>query len=87
MTPVRMQDIFYNTMERRTIKFSMPKPVLVRTRTNNSLFHKLKAGETLNDVAINYDNVSAIDIMQWNNINIKHPPRIGTRLIIKSAKD
>ncbi len=87
MTPVRMQDIFYNAMERRTIKFSMPKPVLVKTRLNNSLFHKLKVGETLDDVAMNYDNVSAIDIMQWNNINIKHPPRIGTLLIIKSGKD
>ncbi len=87
MPPVRIQDLFYNAIEKRTIKFSMPKPVLVKSNANNFLCHKLEAGETLVDVATNYRNVSAIDIMKWNNINIKHPPRIGTCLIIKPEKD
>jgi len=83
MNPIKMQILFRNSLARRKPEFIMPKPELMKIRNSSTLFYVLKAGETLDDVALNYENVSVIDIMHWNNINIKNPPRIGTKLIIK----
>lgn len=47
------------------------------------IIHKLKAGESLVDVAKKYDDVKVSDIMKWNGFTMTKVPRPGTKIKIK----
>ena len=49
---------------------------------SNFRFHELKSGETLSDVAMEY-NVRLEDLLRWNDIHFSSPPQMGSRLMIR----
>jgi len=51
--------------------------------SNEFIYYSLKPGESIMDVAMNFNNVNMVDIMRWNNIGLRHPPKAGTKLLIK----
>ena len=50
------------------------------------LYHDLKAGESLMDIAAKYDGVELMDILQWNNIRLSNPPKVGAKLRYRIQK-
>ncbi len=83
ITPLKMFIAYQKDMNKTFLSFAAFKPVLSTSPSDVRGFHELKAGETLSDVASNYDDISMIDIMHLNNINLQHPPRVGAMLLVK----
>jgi membrane-bound lytic murein transglycosylase D len=66
------------------------EPMLPRNKSGilskndeNYIIHKLKAGESLMDVAKKYDDVKLSDIMRWNGFSMTKTPKPGSKIKIK----
>ena len=76
-------DISLNHETRKSLSPPLPVNAIIKEDESNFVIHKLKAGESLLDVAKKYNNVKISDIMKWNGFSMSKTPRPGTKVKIR----
>lgn len=85
ISPILISTLFKNNNFKREIKFT---PITIKNskfqiNEKDFFYYSLKPGESLMDVAMNFKNIDMVDIMRWNNIGLRHPPKAGSKILIK----
>lgn len=79
-----LEYLFENYRKNRVVKLPPLRLTVSKSVLKDKfLYHDLKAGESLLDIAMKYDGVELLDILQWNDISLSKPPKVGTKLRYK----